>query len=108
MPRTKTPQLKVSVVEPGRSAPPSGAWKPLHSYLALSALTLICLLPFIGKAFHVDDTLFVWAGQHIVKSPGDPYGFELNWGVTVDHMWHTTKNPPLACYYAAMVGAIAG
>jgi Dolichyl-phosphate-mannose-protein mannosyltransferase len=83
-------------------------WSTKHSYLLLAAATLLCLLPFSGRAFHVDDPLFVWSAQQIVKHPLDPYGFRLIWDNYSEPMSEVTKNPPLACYYAALVGSIAG
>lgn len=83
---------------------------PAHrrSLLILTALTLVCLVPFSGKAFHMDDPLFLWSAQQIVHHPGDPYGFDLVWYFIRMPMWAVTKNPPLACYYAAIVGSVAG
>ena len=83
-------------------------WHALHSYLLLAALIVLCLSPFLGKAFQADDALFVWAAQHIVKHPLDPYGFRLVWYTTEMPMAEVTKNPPLACYYSAAVGSVAG
>ncbi len=74
----------------------------------LGLLTLLCLLPFSGKAFHIDDPLFVWAAQQITRHPLDPYGFKVVWYATQMSMSEVTKNPPLASYYAALVGSIAG
>jgi hypothetical protein len=70
----------------------------------LAGLTLICLLPFIGKPFNIDDPLFIWAAQQIVHHPLNPYGFQLNWSDTAMPMSEITKNPPLASYFAALVG----
>ncbi|HKW17536.1 MAG TPA: glycosyltransferase family 39 protein [Terriglobales bacterium] len=83
-------------------------WSSVHSYLLLAAATLLCLLPFSGRAFHVDDPLFVWSAQQITKHPLDPYGFRLIWDNFQEPMSEVTKNPPLACYYAAVVGSIGG
>ena len=68
----------------------------------------MCLLPFSGRAFHIDDPLFVWSGQQIVKHPFDPYGFDVLWDNFVEPMSGVTKNPPLACYYVAAIGSVAG
>jgi 4-amino-4-deoxy-L-arabinose transferase-like glycosyltransferase len=76
--------------------------------LLLGLLTLLCLLPFIGKAFHIDDPLFIWAAQHIAKHPLDPYGFKVVWYTTQMPMSEVTKNPPLGAYYGALIGSIAG
>ena len=79
-----------------------------RDYLILSALTLLCLLPFSGKAFHVDDVLVVSSAKQIVKQPLDPYGFGIVWYTFAMPMAEVTKNPPLACYYGALIGRVAG
>ena len=74
----------------------------------LAVLTTLCLAPFVGKAFHIDDPLFLWAGKQIQAHPGNPYGFAVNWyGITLP-MAEVTKNPPLTSYYIAAVAAVAG
>lgn len=103
LPQAQRPDGKLLVEEPVFET-----WPSFRSYLLLAALTLACLLPFLGKAFHVDDTLFVWAAQHIVTHPLDPYGFHVFWDTTDLPMWMVTKNPPLASYYGALIGRVAG
>jgi hypothetical protein len=76
--------------------------------LILTVLTLLCLVPFIGKAFHVDDPLFIWTARQILSHPLDFYGFKLNWDGAVAPMAAVTQNPPLAAYYMAPVGAMFG
>lgn len=76
--------------------------------LLLAGLTVIALLPFTGKAFHIDDPLFVWAGKRIAAAPLDPYGFQVNWYGYAMPMSDVTKNPPLTSYYIAGVAAVAG
>jgi len=74
----------------------------------LILLTLACLLPFSGKAVHMDDPLFLWSAKQIVQHPLDPYGFPVVWYLTRMPMSEVTQNPPLASYYAALIGAVAG
>jgi hypothetical protein len=74
----------------------------------LVGLTLFCLLPFCGKPFHVDDTLFVATAKHIVEHPFNPYGFNIVWYGYAMPMAEVTKNPPLTSYYGALIGSIAG
>src|SRR5271155_2249110 len=81
---------------------------PLLSYALLGLATLVCLLPFSGKAFHIDDPLFVWTAQQIAHHSFNPYGFRLVWYVTDMPMSAITKNPPLSSYYGALVGIAAG
>ena len=80
----------------------------VSSLLILTAVTLGCLLPFIGKAFHIDDPLFVWCARHLQTHPVDFYGFNVNWEGHEAAMSSVTRNPPLACYYLALIGALAG
>lgn len=79
-----------------------------RSYILVAAATLLCLLPFSNKAFHVDDTLFLYAAKHITQHPFDPYGFEVNWYRYPQAMWQQTMNPPLACYALALAGKLVG
>ena len=78
------------------------------TYALLAASTILCLLPFSSRAFHMDDTLFVWAAQNIAKHPFNPYGFQLIWDFTRVQMSEVTQNPPLASYYMALAGSVAG
>ncbi len=84
------------------------SWPAPRIYAGLVLLTLLCLLPFLNRAFHLDDTLFVFAGKQIVQHPLDPYGFQLVWNTRLERMSDVTKNPPLGCYYAALIGWVAG
>lgn len=56
----------------------------------------------------MDDPLFLWSAQQIVHHPSNPYGFDLVWYFIRMPMWAVTKNPPLASYFAAMIGALVG
>jgi 4-amino-4-deoxy-L-arabinose transferase-like glycosyltransferase len=85
-----------------------GAWSPAHSRAWLFVLTLLCLLPFVGKAFHIDDTLFLWTAKHIVETPLNPYGFSVVWYDSTMPLSEVMQNPPLAAYYAAAAGSVAG
>jgi hypothetical protein len=83
-------------------------WSEFHSFALLTVATLLCLLPFVNKAFHMDDPLFVWTAQHIAGHPLDPYGFRVVWYATETPISDITKNPPLASYYAAFAGSLFG
>jgi 4-amino-4-deoxy-L-arabinose transferase-like glycosyltransferase len=83
-------------------------WTTLHSYLILTLATILCLAPFSGRAFHVDDTLFVLAARQIAQHPSDPYGFEVNWESVKTQMSEVTQNPPLASYYIALIARLLG
>jgi 4-amino-4-deoxy-L-arabinose transferase-like glycosyltransferase len=72
------------------------------------ALVTACLLPFAGKAFHIDDPVYVWVAQRIVEAPFDFYGFELNWHGFMEPVATLNKNPPGVGFVLALVGAVAG
>ncbi|MCC6671476.1 MAG: glycosyltransferase family 39 protein [Planctomycetes bacterium] len=70
--------------------------------------TLVALAPFLGKAFHVDDTLFLLLARHLQAEPVDFYGFQVNWYGAAMAMSDVTKNPPLAGYASALVASVFG
>lgn len=74
----------------------------------LIVVVLVVFLPFVNKAFHIDDPLFVWAGKNIESHSSDPYGFKVNWYGADMPMAEVTKNPPLASYYIAFFAAVLG
>src|ERR1700737_3738281 len=76
--------------------------------LLLIAITVAVLAPFLNKAFHIDDPLFLWMAQQIAKHPLDPYGFSVNWATSPQPMWEVMQNPPLCSYYIAAVGSLIG
>jgi 4-amino-4-deoxy-L-arabinose transferase-like glycosyltransferase len=79
----------------------------IHSIL-LAAAVIACLVPFSGKAFNVDDTLFIYVARQITQHPLDPYGFKINWFLDAVPMAYETKNPPLAAYYIAAAAGFVG
>jgi len=80
-----------------------------NKHMLLLALACVaCLLPFINKAFNIDDPLFIWCAKHIQSHPLDPSGFDVIWSQTAKPMYKETKNPPLACYYLALAGTLGG
>jgi 4-amino-4-deoxy-L-arabinose transferase-like glycosyltransferase len=81
---------------------------PAAQALLLAILTVGCLLPFVQKAFHVDDTLFLYAARQILADPLDPFGFDVNWYGSPTPMSGVTKNPPGASYWIAAFAAAFG
>lgn len=92
------------------AAPPPDT-RPFHErspLLFLAIATAIALLPFVNKAFTMDDPLFVWSAQWIADHPFDPYGFTLNWYGRTQPMHEVMQNPPLTSYALAAASAITG
>ncbi|MBW2293071.1 MAG: glycosyltransferase family 39 protein [Deltaproteobacteria bacterium] len=85
---------------------PEHEWRRHLLWLGLA--TTAVLLPFMTKAFHIDDPLFLWTAEQITVSPADFYGFDVNWYGVIEPMHAINKNPPLVGYYLAAVAAIGG
>ncbi len=79
-----------------------------HSSLWPGAVVVLLLAPFLGKALHIDDPLFVWTAKQILASPFDFYGFDVNWYGTTASMALVNKNPPLVSYLLAAWGGVFG
>ncbi|HSP06362.1 MAG TPA: glycosyltransferase family 39 protein, partial [Acidobacteriota bacterium] len=94
--------------QPAGFVPLISGWSPIHSCVLLIAATILCLVPFSGVAFRIDEPLFVWAAKQITVRPLDPYGFKLIWYTSEMPMSDVAKNPPLASYFIAVVGSLAG
>jgi hypothetical protein len=84
------------------------ASRPVRSLAVLAAATMACLLPWINKAFCIDDPLFLWAAAQIQAHPLDFYGFDVNWYSIRQPFHDVMKNPPLASYYIAGTAALFG
>ena len=76
--------------------------------LIVVLVTIMSLLPFITKAFNIDEPLFLWAARQIQSNPLDFFGFKVNWyGVEAD-MFSVNQNPPLVSYYIALIASLFG
>jgi 4-amino-4-deoxy-L-arabinose transferase-like glycosyltransferase len=77
-------------------------------YIVLAVAVLACLVPFSGKPFNIDDTLFIYEARQIAQHPLDPFGFKVNWFLDAIPMAYETRNPPLASYYSAAAAVFVG
>ena len=77
------------------------------AFFAVFAVIAV-LRPFLNKAFHIDDPLFLWIAQQVSQHPGDPYGFSLNWYGFAQPMFSVMQNPPLSSYYIALAATFLG
>ena len=77
------------------------------AFFAIFAV-IAALAPFLNKAFHIDDPLFLWIAQQVSQHPGDPYGFSLNWYGYAQRMFSVMQNPPLSSYYMALAATFLG
>ena len=72
--------------------------------LGLAAvLAFVCLafVPFMGKAYHVDEPLFLAPARHILAEPRRPLDFDFNWYGRRVPMSEINNTPPLTLYALA-------
>jgi 4-amino-4-deoxy-L-arabinose transferase-like glycosyltransferase len=74
----------------------------------LSVVVITLLLPVAGKAFNIDDPLFIWTARQILDHPADFYGFRVNWYGQEQPMHVVMQNPPLTSYFIALVAFLFG
>ena len=79
-----------------------------HPLVVIGVMLVVCLGPFVNKAFQTDDPLFVWSAQQIQKHPTDFFGFEVSWAGPTLPMWLANCNPPLASYLLALAATLFG
>ncbi len=79
-----------------------------HPRIVIGFILVVCLGPFINKAIHVDDVLFVWAGEWIQHHPADFFGSAVNISDSTIPMWKANCNPPMMSYFLAGVAALFG
>jgi 4-amino-4-deoxy-L-arabinose transferase-like glycosyltransferase len=84
------------------------SWASKNPIATIALFLLAVLLPFVNKAVHNDDALYVWCAQNILKHPLNFYGFNVNWAGQTVSMSMTNLNPPGVCYFLAGVIAIFG
>lgn len=75
---------------------------------ACLVVAALCIVPFAGKAFHIDDPFYLRIAQHILEHPLDYYGLSLNWYGREIPVYRMHVSPPLAPYYLAAWGAAFG
>ena len=84
------------------------SWISKHPHVVIGFILVACLGPFVNKAIHVDDMLFVRAGEWIQQHPINFFGSEVNiWKSTIP-MWMANYNPPLMSYFLAGVASLFG
>ena len=78
-----------------------------HQWIPI-ALPIVLLIPFLNKAFHIDDTTYIYIAQHLLNHPLDYFGFNINWTGSSTPVWVFNKNPPGFSYFLAPLGALFG
>jgi hypothetical protein len=74
-----------SLLDHPADSPPSSQGTKGVLRLALPGILLavVCLVPFLGKAFTIDDPLFLLEARQILKTPLRPWSYPLCWNQTL-------------------------
>lgn len=87
--------------------PRAGSFRAGEAAL-VAIVWLAALLPFVGRAFNVDEPLFLWTAQHVADHPLDFFGFDVNWRGSPIPMHEVSQNPPLGGYWLVPAGVLSG
>lgn len=72
-------------------------------------IAVLFLIPFLRKAFSMDDPLYIWMAEQILKHPLNPYGFSANWEfLTAAPFYEQMWSPPLNSYFIATIMRLIG
>jgi len=83
--------------------------KKIYKDIIIIIFVTVCMFtPFINKAYHIDDTLFLRSAEQILKNPLRPYDVMINWFGIDQSLFSANKNPPLVSYILAFLGKIGG
>lgn len=67
----------------------------------MGTLVLLATVPFLHKAFHVDDVYYLQVARHILVDPWRPYDFTWVAEGTVHHAFENDWSPPFFKYVLA-------
>lgn len=82
--------------------------RPSVQLAAIACVSVACLLPFIGRAFDIDDPIFLWPAQQIAVGDARPLAATANWYGATSTLLDVTNHPLLWPAVLAGVGRIAG
>src|SRR5262245_26214575 len=85
------------------ATPQSGAMR--RDWIIAAGVVLLATLPWLGKPLHIDDPADLQYVQQVLRSPTDPYGFEVDWDEGPRPAYHN-YHPPLKYYYHALILAL--
>ena len=76
--------------------------------LGAVGVALLVGVPFLGKAFHIDDGFVLEVSAQILREPLRPFHGQINWRSDPLPIAEATKNPPLVSYFLAPLIAFFG
>lgn len=75
--------------------------KDTREIVLIVCFVLLITIPFIFKAYHIDDTAYIAVANQIINDPLEPYSFNFDWTSETGLATHIS-NPPLISYYLAV------
>ena len=76
--------------------------------LFIIIFVFVLAMPFSNKAYHIDDTVFLYISNQILKDPLRPYSFVFEWGSHSGELATHVLDTPLVPYYIALVSWLFG
>jgi hypothetical protein len=76
--------------------------------LPAMALAVICLVPYLGKAYLIDDPLFMLTARQIIRDPLHPLAFEICWGENCGIAAKLASGTILGAYFLVPSVALGG
>lgn len=70
----------------------------LRAALPALLLSAVILLPHLGKAFTIDDTIFLREARHALTDPLHPTAFDLLWDVEVERVSQVVPSGPIQAW----------
>lgn len=70
-------------------------------------LAILCALPFLDQAIHVDEPNFLALAHHARPNPLRLYDFHINWGGTPERAFDILANPPAIPWLLALLSPLA-
>src|SRR5262245_12341303 len=67
-----------------------------------AVIVLLATVPFLWKPLHIDDPADLQYVEQVLRHPGDPYGFEVDWDEGPRPAFRN-YHPPLKYYFHALV-----
>src|SRR5688572_27563331 len=88
--------------------PRAGASLALRCAAPGLLLALLALLPFLGKAYTIDDSTFMLAAEHALRDPLHPTAFEMPSGGTIIRVSKLMVNGPVMAYLLVPAALLGG
>ena len=78
-----------------------------HLWFA-ALLPILFLVPFLNKAVHIDDTVYIYVARWIQHHPIDFYSFPITWDNQPMWVFLFNRNPPLLPFYLGTLAFLVG